>query len=397
MEIAFQEWAELILRWLHLVAGIAWIGASFYFIWLDLSLRKVESMPEGVFGENWSVHGGGFYHSQKYLAAPKQMPKQLHWFKYEAYVTWLSGFSLMVVIYYWSAENFLIDNEKISFTSSEAILASVGSLMLGWILYNLVCKSSIYKNQKLLAVIIFILVVGFAFGLSHTFSDRAALLHVGAIIGGMMVGNVFFIIIPNQKKVVSDLIAGKTPEPALGNEAKQRSTHNNYLTLPVLLIMISSHYPILANQDRMWVVVALMLLIGGIVRDFFNVLHLEKGARSLYWQWPMALLLMILMILVCSYKSSGLIKNVEELAAVDAMLIINKRCVSCHGRQPLDKDFDVPPGGLTLESLKSVRANGEKILIQAVNSKAMPLGNKTSITIQEREELGRWIRSGMLD
>ena len=228
----WMDWASLLLRWLHVITAIAWIGSSFYFVWLDLSLRKAEHLAKGVHGESWSVHGGGFYHVQKYLVAPEQMPKELHWFKYESYFTWISGFSLLVVTYYWGAQAFLIDPNVFDVTPTQAILISLASLGLGWLVYDMICRTSVGQNLLALGVIVYLVVVMAAYLYSEVFSSRAALLHVGAMVATWMTGNVFFIIIPNQKKVVASLRAGEQPDPRLGLQAKQRSTHNNYLTLP---------------------------------------------------------------------------------------------------------------------------------------------------------------------
>ena len=393
MEIAFQDWLDLLLRWLHVITAIAWIGSSFYFIWLDLSLKKTKDEEFGVFGENWSVHGGGFYHSKKYTIAPEKMPQDLKWFKYEAYSTWLSGFLLMAIIYYWSAETFLIDDRKIALQHWQAILISIGFLALGWVLYDLLCKYLIGKKKDIvLSLAVFLLIVGGAILLEQVFSDRAALIHVGAIIGSMMVGNVFFIIIPNQKKVVAALIKGEAPDPQLGREAKTRSTHNNYLTLPALFMMISIHYPIVALPNRIWVVVAFVLLIGGILRNFFNTYHGPSKWRDLVWQFPVAGALTIILVLITSYSPQIVSSKKLVLNSVSAMEIVNKRCVSCHSQIPMDDNFDRPPGGIILEKLADVIKWRKLILSQAIHSQAMPPANKTNMTIQERVALGVWLK-----
>ena len=271
MDIALADWLNLIFRWLHLIAGIAWIGTSFYFIFLDLSLRKRQQLSPGVGGEAWNVHGGGFYLMQKYTVAPEQLPEELHWFKYEAYFTFLSGFALMGVIYYWGADSFLIDPEVAELSQFEAILISIGFLVGGWIIYDLLCRiPALEKSSLLLSAAVFVLILLVAWGTTNVFSGRAAFVHVGAVVGSIMVANVFFVIIPNQKVVVADLISGRTPNPSLGEEAKQRSTHNNYLTLPVLLMMVSTHFPMIFAHEQSWIVVALILIVGGIIRDYFN-------------------------------------------------------------------------------------------------------------------------------
>ena len=391
MDIAWQEWLGLMIRWLHVVAGIAWIGTSFYFIWLDQSLRRREGLPEKVHGESWSVHGGGFYHAQKYLVAPERMPAELHWFKYEAYFTWISGFALLAVLYYWSAESFLMDPNRAALSPTAAILTSVGFLAGGWIAYDLLCRSVVGRYTGVLAISVFILVVATGWGLTQVFNDRAAFLHVGAVIGTIMSANVFFVIIPNQKKVVADLQAGRNPKPNLGLQAKQRSLHNNYLTLPVVLLMVSFHYPVLfgGGAERGWVVIALILLIGGVVRHFFNSQHAGLTGRALLWQWPTAALLSMALIVFLSPA-----RHHEDLAVSDdkALSIIIAHCASCHAAEPTDPAFQSSPAGLRLENLEQLRTHGVRVLAQAVTSQAMPLGNRTGMTAEERAELGSWIQ-----
>lgn len=395
MEIAFQEWAELLFRWIHLIVGIAWIGSSFYFIWLDLSLRKSPDTPEEVFGENWSVHGGGFYHSQKYLIAPDHMPKGLHWFKFEAYSTWISGFFLMVVIYYWQSESYLIDPQKLALEPWQAIGLSIFFIISGWVIYNFICKSKLGQKPLVLAVTVFFMLVGISYLLSQVYSDRAALVHVGVVAGSIMVGNVFFIIIPNQKLVVRDLIAGVLPNDKLGLQAKQRSTHNNYLTLPVLLFMLSSHYPMLANQDRISIVVGLVILIGGVVRHFFNNLHRGLRGVNLIWQWPSAITLAILLIVTVSYQSRE-VGLADRLVSTEmALEIIERRCKSCHSENPASEQFKIAAAGVKFDSLSEVRKHSQQIFAQVVLSNAMPLGNITGMLPEERKILGAWISSEM--
>ncbi len=399
MEIAFADWLNLALRWLHLITGIAWIGASFYFIFLDLSLRKRANLPEGVYGEAWNVHGGGFYLMQKFTVAPEQLPEELHWFKWEAYFTFLSGFALMSVIYYWGAESFLIDKEVADITQLEGIAISIGFLAGGWIVYDILCRLPVFKtNSLLLAAAVFLLILAVAFSATNVFSGRAAFVHVGAVVGTIMVGNVFFIIIPNQKKVVADLIAGREPDPRLGIEGKQRSTHNNYLTLPVLLMMTSSHFPMIFGHEQSWVVVALILIVGGIIRDFFNRMNAGETGNVLKWQWPMATVFMFSLIAFVSYRPTVPVDEDAKMpVASDALAIAQTRCATCHARKPTDKDFEKAPGGVRLETIEELRKYSAKILKQAVLTKAMPLANRTKMTREERKTMGLWIRSGMPD
>jgi uncharacterized membrane protein len=399
MEIAFADWLNLVFRWLHLITGIAWIGASFYFIFLDLSLRKRANLPPGVHGEAWNVHGGGFYLMQKYTVAPEQLPEELHWFKWEAYFTFLSGFALMSVIYYWGADSFLIDKEVADISQIQGIALSIGFLAGGWIVYDVFCRIPVFKNNSIfLAVAVFLLILAVAVGATTVFSGRAAFVHVGAVVGTIMVGNVFFIIIPNQKKVVADLIAGREPDPRLGIEGKQRSTHNNYLTLPVLLMMTSSHFPMIFGHEQSWVVVALILIVGGIIRDFFNRMNAGETGNILRWQWPVATAFMFLLIAFVSYQPIVAVDQDAKMpGASDALAIAQTRCATCHARKPTDKDFDKAPGGVRLETVDELRKYSAKILKQAVLTKSMPLANRTKITAEERKTLGLWIRSGMPD
>ncbi len=399
MEIAFADWLNLALRWLHLITGIAWIGASFYFIFLDLSLRKRANLPEGVYGEAWNVHGGGFYLMQKFTVAPEQLPEELHWFKWEAYFTFLSGFALMSVIYYWRAESFLIDKEVADITQLEGIAISIGFLAGGWIVYDILCRLPVFKtNSLLLAAAVFLLILAVAFSATNVFSGRAAFVHVGAVVGTIMVGNVFFIIIPNQKKVVADLIAGREPDPRLGIEGKQRSTHNNYLTLPVLLMMTSSHFPMIFGHEQSWVVVALILIVGGIIRDFFNRMNAGETGNVLKWQWPVATVFMFSLIAFVSYRPTVPVDEDAKMpVASDALAIAQTRCATCHARKPTDKDFEKAPGGVRLETIEELRKYSAEILKQAVLTKAMPLANRTKMTREERKTMGLWIRSGMPD
>src|SRR6478672_13023507 len=289
-----SEWLNLAIRWLHLTAGIAWIGSSFYFVWLDNHL----TMPaEGeASGELWSVHGGGFYHNRKYQVAPSQMPDQLHWFKWEAYFTWISGFSLLVLIYYVGAQSFLIDPAKAALSPAAAIGIGLAAPAFGWLIYDLLCRSPLRSSNLVLGLWWFIVLLFAAVALDAVFNSRAAYLHVGAMIGTVMVANFFFIIIPNQKKVVADLIAGRTPDPALGQQAKQRSLHNNYLTLPVVLMMLSNHYPMLYVRADNWVYVAGVLVLGGLVRHYINSRDHGVTAWWLDWVLPAAAVLAVVMI-----------------------------------------------------------------------------------------------------
>ncbi len=286
VETVLTEWLSLIIRWLHVVAGIAWIGSSFYFIHLDLSLKSRGDQPQGVQGDAWQVHGGGFYHMVKYLVAPARMPDELTWFKWEAYTTWLSGFALLVVVYYLGAELYLIDRSVLDVTAPTAAAVAFGSLVLAWLFYEALCRSPLGRHEVALALVGYVFLVGLTYAFTHVFSGRGAFTQIGALIGTIMVANVFIIVIPNQKKTVAALLAGKSPDARWGEEAKQRSVHNNYLTLPVVFLMIANHYPLMFATRFNWLIVAIVLAVGPVIRHFFNSRHEGKG--SPWWTWGVA-------------------------------------------------------------------------------------------------------------
>lgn len=393
MTIPWLDWASLMIRWLHLVAGIAWIGTSFYFIWLDQSLRVRASLAKGVAGESWSVHGGGFYHVQKYAVAPEVMPTELHWFKYEAYFTWLSGFALLVVTYYFSASSYLIDPGRADLAPITAIGVSLAFLIGSWLIYEALCRCPIGRSTAALALSVFALIIVSAYLLTQIFSDRAAFLHVGALIGTIMSANVFVVIIPNQKKVVADLVAGNTPDPALGAQAKQRSLHNNYLTLPVLLLMMSAHYPMLFSGGSMWgwLVIAFIVLAGGVIRHFFNTHHGGGRGLALAWQWPLAVLLALGLIFFIATRGPAVSTN--TISDTRALQIVTVHCAGCHAAQPINPAFSAPPAGVVLDNLDTLSRYWERVLAQAVTSQAMPLGNASGMTLTERGELGQWLKT----
>ena len=388
----WMEWASLLLRWLHVITAIAWIGSSFYFVWLDLSLRKAEHLPEGVHGESWSVHGGGFYHAQKYLVAPEAMPKELHWFKYESYFTWISGFSLLVVTYYWGAQVFLIDSSVADLSVLQAVGLSLGSLAVGWIVYDGLCKTPVGKDLRILGLLVYVVVLLAAYGYSEIFSSRAALLHVGAMVATWMTGNVFFIIIPNQKKVVASLKQGKTPDPALGLQAKQRSTHNNYLTLPVLFMMLSNHYPMTFVGEDLWMLVALVVLIGAIIRDYFNAGHAGANGLRVRWQWPVATALVVILAIWAKPPTIALEAS-HIISDNNVQIIVATHCTGCHAEQPTTPGFSGPPKGVILETLTDVKKYKQQIYTQSVASRAMPPGNMSRMTPEERKILGGWLEN----
>lgn len=389
MTFAFaMDWMNLLFRWAHLVVGIGWIGTSFYFIALDLSLRKRAGMKEGVAGTAWEVHGGGFYHVEKYLVAPKELPEDLIWYKWEAYLTWMTGFALLVVQYYANATAYLIDPSVLELTPGEAVLISMLSLGGGWLIYDRLCKSPIGRNTPLLAVCLFALIVGAAYLFTHVFSGRGALIHVGAFVGTIMAVNVFGIIIPNQKKIAASLMAGEAPDPRLGAMGKQRSVHNNYLTLPVLLMMVSNHYPMLTGHPHAWLLVALILVIGGMVRHFLNRHDAGDAFAKFWWSLPLAAVGLAAAIVMTAPRDFG---GADQVSDATAKTLITTHCAMCHAATPTHEGFEEAPKGIHLESVADLRRYADQVMAQAVQSDAMPLGNETGMTDEERATLGAWI------
>jgi len=393
MIAAAFDWLNILLRWAHVMAGIAWIGTSFFFIWLDASLRKRPGQDPSIAGESWMVHGGGFYLAEKYMVAPERLPDELHWFKYEAYFTWLTGFLLLVVVYYFGAEAFLIDREKMPLDVSLAILLSAGSLAAGWFIYDRMCKSALGQRTGLLAAALFIQIALFTFFYHGVFSDRAAFLHVGALIGTMMSASVFFVIIPNQKKVVADLLAGRKPDPRLGQQARQRSLHNNYLTLPVIFFMVSNHYPIVFGHSWSPLIALGVVLGGGLVRHYFN----KADAGLLDWTAkaaiPAAAVVLIALIAVTAYRP-GAGSTGAAVAFADVHPIVEKHCTTCHSARPTNADFPEAPKGVAFDTPDQIRLHARNIEEQAVLSRIMPLGNVTGMTEEERRLLGAWVEAG---
>jgi uncharacterized membrane protein len=400
MAFDLSEWLNLALRWLHLTAGIAWIGSSFYFVWLDNHLTRP---AEGdASGELWSVHGGGFYHNQKYQVAPLRMPERLHWFKWEAYFTWISGFSLLVLIYYAGAQSFLIDPAKAALSPAAAIAIGLAAQALGWLVYDGLCRSPVGSSNLALGVFWFVCLLLAASALDSLFSARAAYMHVGAMIGTVMVANVFFIIIPNQRKVVADLVAERTPDPALGQAARQRSLHNNYMTLPVLFIMISPHYPMTYGAGRPWLVLALLGLTGVAVRHVFN---LRGRGQPTGRTMVLAASLALASVTYVTLEKKGGEKNggagpapaqpsQAPVTYAGIRPILATHCAACHNPHPTNPAFATPPLGLVLDSYEHVSAASARIRARAVDTETMPMGNTTGMTQAERQKLGAWIAAG---
>jgi len=396
-----QEFLGLFLRWAHVIAAISWIGSSFYFMWLDASLKRRANMDPGVKGENWTVHGGGFYHTQKYLVAPAHMPEELHWFKWEAYATWLTGAALLAVLYWLNAELYLVDPSKADLSAWQAIGLSAAGLVVGWMVYDGLCRSALARQPLVLFAVLFVLITATAWAYGLVFSGRAAFLMTGAIMATAMAGNVFFIIIPNQRVVVTDLKAGRTPDPKYGEIAKLRSTHNNYLTLPVVFLMLSNHYPATFGHPSAWVLVAFVLFLGAIVRHWFNTFETGATGLRIAWQWPAALALAVGMTLFAAAPRDAVAPVQTANARVDdgrlnpvleatAFEIVERRCVTCHAAEPTFGAFSAPPGGVALHTPELMRRHARSIVAQSVDTHAMPLGNVTGMTAQERDALAAW-------
>lgn len=387
------ECASLLLRWLHLIVGIAWIGASFYFIWLDNSLKPPADpalRAKGVGGELWAVHGGGFYNPQKYLSAPPALPDELHWFKWEAYSTWLTGFLLLGTLYYLQAGSYMLDAGKLLQSPQAAVLTGLATLGGGWLVYDLLCRWLFGRSQLLFGVIYGGFVLTVAWGLDQLLAGRAMFLHIGAMLGTTMAANVFFWIIPGQKQIVVAMQRGEAPDPIHGLRGKQRSVHNNYLTLPVLFAMISNHYAFTYNAPHAWLVLGGILLAAVLIRHFFNLRH--KG--KLAWRYPLAggalLLAVLWWIAPAAPQASAATATAPTLAQVHTVL--QARCTACHSAAPTL--MPSAPAGLLLDNDAAVRAAAPRIYQQVVQLKAMPLGNVTHITDAERALIARWYLAG---
>ncbi|MFS4437999.1 urate hydroxylase PuuD [Paracoccaceae bacterium GXU_MW_L88] len=400
------DWAMAAARWLHIVTAIAWIGSSFYFIALDLGLRKAANLPKGAAGEEWQVHGGGFYHIQKYLVAPEAMPEHLTWFKWESYATWLSGAMLMALLYYGGADLFLMNREAWDVPSSVAILISIVSIAFAWALYEILCKSKFGEDNTKLMLALYGILVVIAWIYCQIFTGRAAFLHLGALTATIMSGNVFFTIIPNQKIVVADLKAGRTPDPKYGKIAKQRSTHNNYLTLPVIFMMLSNHYPMAFATEFNWIIASLIFLMGVTIRHFFNTMHSRKG--YVWWTWVATVGLFFLVIMFSLWGSkvpdsetevSELPARVQQFASNahfdGAKQVINTRCVMCHNADPSYPGVRWTPKDVDLSNDAGILTHARAVYLQSGRSHAMPPGNVTMMEDRERALITAWFESAV--
>jgi uncharacterized membrane protein len=392
MEAYIVDWLSLLTRWLHLISGIAWIGASFYFVMLDNSLtqpKNTDDTKRGVFGELWAVHGGGFYISQKFLTGPKGEPltENLHWSKWEAYTTWLSGIALLALIYWLGVSSYLIDRSVMALSPPAAIAISIASLAGGWFVYDGLCRL-LEGKENVLAALVFVFIMACAWVLFHVFSARAAYIHVGAIIGTIMVANVFFHIIPGQKRMVADIRAGRDPDPRPGIIGKQRSVHNTYFTLPVLFVMISNHYPMTYSHSQGWLVLGVIMLAGVLIRQFFVLRH----SGNVKWALPaagVALLAGVAVAIAPEIADSG----GGRVTFANVQNVLKERCLQCHASLPTQPGFAQPPKGVLLETPEQVAANAPKIA-ETVGNKYMPIGNLTQMTDNERALIATWFAQG---
>jgi uncharacterized membrane protein len=399
MEAYVLDWLNLLGRWAHFVVGIAWIGSSFYFIWLDNHLQapaQAADSEKGVGGELWSVHGGGFYHAQKYRVAPPALPETLHWFKWEAYSTWLTGMFLLALIYWYGAEVYLIDPSVAELSPPVAVLSSIGIIAGSWLLYDLLCRSPLGRNDNAVALILLPAVTLLAWGLTQLYSGRGAYIHFGAALGTIMVANVFFVIIPGQRKMVVAAERGEAPDPEPGLRARQRSVHNTYFTLPVLFTMISNHYALAYNHAYNWLILVALSLAGALVRVYFVARH--KGRAS---PLPIAAAAAILLAVAAAIAprtqagapvASATGERTEQVTLDDVHPIIQARCTNCHSSNPTFAAFPAPPSGVLLDTPEQIRTEATRIHQQAVVLRAMPIGNLTRMTDEERQLIDAWYR-----
>ena len=391
MEAYLADWLNLLVRWLHFITGIAWIGSSFYFVWLDNHLQSPADsgdLDKGVAGEVWSVHGGGFYHAQKYRVAPPLLPATLHWFKWETYWTWLSGMFLLILIYWYGAEVYLVDPTIAPLSAWQAVGLAAAFIVGGWVIYDLLCKTPLARNERMLGAVLLLLVALLAWGLCQLFSGRGAYIHFGAVLGTIMVANVFFVIIPGQRKLVDAAARGETPDPQPGIDAKQRSVHNTYFTLPVLFAMTSNHFAMTYNHAYNWAILIAVSLAGALIRVYFVARH--KGQASLL---PLGIAAVLLAAVVLAIAPRAGAVSEEAVAFADVRAVVHERCTTCHADAPTHPAFSAAPGGVVLETDAQIVADALRIHQQTVVARVMPIGNLTSITEAERDIIDRWYRA----
>ena len=386
-----MEWLNIVVRVMHITFGIAWIGASFYFVFLENALNRTENVRDDLAGNLWAVHGGGFYYLEKYKVAPKTIPKHLHWFKYEAYFTWVSGFALLFIIYYFNASAMLIDTSVLKLTAAQAIGISIGSFIVAWFLYDLLCKSSLRKNPILFTLTGIIILTGFAYFYSNVFSGRAAFIHFGAMIGSIMVANVFYVIIPSQKAMVKAAKKGELPDPQKSKNALFRSIHNNYFTLPVLFVMVSNHFPSTFGHQYQWIVLAAISIGSAGIKHWLNLR--EQGKLSV-WIMPASVIILLAVAYVTAPQPST--TKCKEVSFAEVNYIFQQRCVSCHSSKPTDDIYKAPPNGVKYDTPMEIAAKKELIMQRVVLTKTMPQNNKTNMTLEERDLIRCWIQQGAL-
>jgi uncharacterized membrane protein len=391
MDLAYlADWANLLIRWLHLIAGIAWIGTSFYFIGLDNQLDPPRDGNPRLKGEQWSIHGGGFYHKQKYAVAPERLPEKLHWFKWEAYWTWISGFALFVLIYWGNASTYLVDPAVLDLSPWAAIAISAAMLVGGWVIYDLLCRSKLGENETALSAAMVLLLVVVAYLACHVFSGRGAFLQVGAMTGTIMVANVAIVIMPGQRKMVAAMQAGREPDPIHGRWGKQRSVHNTYLTLPVIFLMVSPHYPMTWGHPWNWVVLLALTLAGALVRQYFVSRQFGRNPVALP---AVATVVVVGLVLVLAPGRGPQSANAEAPAFAEVHAITAARCAACHAARPTFDGIAAAPKGVLLETPAQLRRWAQSMR-QQVATEAMPPGNLTEITEEERGKLLAWIAAG---
>jgi uncharacterized membrane protein len=388
MEAYIVDWFNLLVRWLHVITGVAWIGASFYFIWLDGHLEAPQDPADdakGVGGEVWSVHGGGFYHVQKYKVSPAEIPDRLHWFKWEAYTTWMSGIFLTALVYWYGADVYLIDRSVADFSAPTAVGIAIAFIVGGWVVYDLLCKSPLARDTRVFAVILFALTSVLAWGLCELFGGRGAYIHFGAVLGTIMVANVFFVIIPGQKKMVAAATRGEVPDPEPGLRAKQRSVHNTYFTLPVLFVMTSNHYAMAFGHEYNWLILIGIALAGALIRIYFVARH--KGGASFL---PAGLAIVILAAIALAITPRAQEGNAAVASFDQVRNVINARCTSCHSAAPVHPAFPAAPLGVKFDTDEQIVAEADRIHQQTVVTRVMPIGNLTAMTDEERQIIDAW-------
>jgi len=391
VEAYIADWLNLLVRWLHVITGVAWIGASFYFVWLDNHLEPPKDPADdakGVGGEVWSVHGGGFYHAQKYKVAPPALPERLHWFKWEAYTTWLSGMFLTALLYWYGAEVYLIDRSVADFSAPAAVGIAIAFIVGGWFVYDLLCKSPLARDTRAFAIVLMLLVSALAWGLCEVFSGRGAYIHFGVVLGTIMVANVYFVIIPGQKLMVAAAERGEEPDPIHGLRGKQRSVHNTYFTLPVLFVMTSNHFAMAYGHEFNWLILIGISLAGALIRIYFVARH--KGKAS-----PVSVILAVVILAAVAIaiaprpqESSGASVSFNQVRNV-----INARCTSCHSSAPVHPAFPVAPLGIEFDNEAQIVNEAERIYQQTVVTRVMPIGNLTAMTDEERQVIDAWYQS----